>query len=62
VPGKFFSGNLIDGQTFTTLFGEKLNVQVEDGQIYIDGALITTADIPAKNGVIHIVIDWVFVS
>jgi uncharacterized surface protein with fasciclin (FAS1) repeats len=57
VPGKFSSGNLTDGQTLTTLFGEKLIVQVEDGQIYVDGALITTADIPAKNGVIHIVND-----
>lgn len=57
VPGKLSSSNLTDGQTLTTLFGEKLDVEVDDGQISINGALITTVDIPAKNGVIHIVND-----
>jgi uncharacterized surface protein with fasciclin (FAS1) repeats len=57
VPGYFSSENLTDGQTLTTLFGEQLTVRVENDQTFVDDVLITTADIPVKNGVIHIVDD-----
>nr|WP_303715948.1 fasciclin domain-containing protein [Methanoculleus marisnigri] len=44
-----------------TLAGEDLNVTVSDGEVMIENATVTTADINTTNGVIHI-IDQVLVS
>ncbi len=41
--------------TLTTLAGEDLNVTVVDGEVMVEDAVVTVADINATNGVIHII-------
>ena len=55
VTGKVMAGDLVDGQMITTLEGSKLLVTVKEGKVMIDGANVITADIPAYNGVIHVI-------
>ena len=57
VPGKLTSVDLVESETLTTIQGETLTVTVRDGVPFVNGARIVTADIPAKNGVIHIIND-----
>jgi len=39
--------------TVTTLQGDELTITTRNGNIFVNDARILTADIPAKNGVIH---------
>jgi uncharacterized surface protein with fasciclin (FAS1) repeats len=55
VPGKYMSGDLEDGQMLTTVNGEELTVSLGDDGAFVDDAEIITVDIPAKNGVIHVI-------
>ena len=55
------SSQLSDGQTVTTLAGDDLLVRIIDGNVYVDGSRVTTADVMADNGVVH-VIDRVMVG
>jgi transforming growth factor-beta-induced protein len=56
VSGKLLSKDLKDGQTLTTIDGEKLNVSLMgDGRLMVGDVHITTPDIMTKNGVIHVV-------
>lgn len=55
VAGNLKSTDLTDGQELVTLHGEKLKVKVADGKVMIGGAEVTKADVPAKNGTVHIV-------
>ena len=54
VPGKVMSTDLSDGMTATTVQGGDLTVDLSDG-VKINGATVTTADIEAENGVIHVI-------
>ena len=54
VSGQVFSGDLSDGQTAETLQGQSITVDLSDG-VEMDDASVTTADIIAKNGVIHVI-------
>jgi uncharacterized surface protein with fasciclin (FAS1) repeats len=38
-----------------TMNGAKLTLHVADGQLHVDGATVTQADIRASNGVIHVI-------
>jgi len=51
------SDQLSDGDTFTTLQGDEIEVTIEDGTVFVEGAPVTTADVEADNGVAHIVGD-----
>jgi len=35
--------------------GDELMVKIEDGKVYINGAMVSAADIKADNGVIHVI-------
>ncbi len=59
VPGKVMSTDLTDKMEADTVNGEKLKVDLTDG-VMINNAKVTTADLEASNGVIH-VIDTVLV-
>ncbi len=54
VSGQIFSGDLSDGTTAETLQGQSITVGLSDG-VMIDDASVTSADIIAKNGVIHVI-------
>jgi transforming growth factor-beta-induced protein len=55
VSGKAMSSDLKDGQMITTVEGSQLKVTIKDGKVMINGANVVSADIPASNGVIHVI-------
>jgi uncharacterized surface protein with fasciclin (FAS1) repeats len=54
VPGKVMSGDLSNGMTATTVQGSDVTIMIADG-VSINGANVTTADVEASNGVIHVI-------
>jgi len=54
VPGKIMSGDLKDGQTAATVEGSDVTIMTADG-VMVNEANVTTADIEASNGVIHVI-------
>ena len=54
VPGKVMSTDLSEGLTATTVNGADVTITLADGA-KINGATISTADIEASNGVIHVI-------
>ncbi|MBV0913761.1 fasciclin domain-containing protein [Anianabacter salinae] len=54
VPGKVMSTDLSDGMMAGTVNGAEITVGVGDA-VTVDGATVTTADIEASNGVIHVI-------
>lgn len=55
VSGKMNASDLKDGQELTTVEGSKLKVAVRDGKVTVGNANVTSADISASNGVIHVI-------
>ena len=49
-----FSGELSNGQTFTTLEGSEITVTI-NGDVMIDDAKVIFADYEAPNGVVHVI-------
>lgn len=45
----------LDGQTVETVNGQSVTVTVEDGLVFINGAQVVVADVPASNGVVHVI-------
>ncbi|MDR9393735.1 MAG: fasciclin domain-containing protein [Roseovarius sp.] len=54
VPGAVMSGDLSNGMMAATVEGSDVTIMTEDG-VTVDGANVTTADIEASNGVIHVI-------
>ena len=55
VSGKTLAADLKDGQMITTVEGTMLKVTITIGKVMINGANVISADIPASNGVIHVI-------
>lgn len=60
IAGEVFAEDLSDGQVVTTVQGENLTVSItEEGVFFVDAnggrAQVTTADVVASNGVVHII-------
>jgi len=55
VSGKTLAADLKDGQMITTVEGTTLKVTITNGKVMINGANVISADIPASNGVIHVI-------
>lgn len=55
VPGRITAAQLQDGQTLTTVEGTLLPVTVAGGVVTVGGARVTTADVTASNGVVHLI-------
>lgn len=55
VAGEYMSDNLTDNQSLTTVQGEDIIVTVEESGIMVNDANVTSADIEASNGVIHVI-------
>ncbi len=50
-----FSGDLFDGAVLQTLNGANVTVTISNGDVLINDALVTVADIDAENGVVHVI-------
>ncbi len=44
-----------DGTEIATVNGDTIEISVVDGMVMIDGATVTTADLMAGNGVVHVI-------
>ena len=57
VSGKVMAADVIKGNGAkpATLNGAALDITVKGGKVYVNGALVTTADVVGSNGVIHVI-------
>jgi uncharacterized surface protein with fasciclin (FAS1) repeats len=55
VPGKVMAADVVGLSEAATVQGGKVDIQVKDGNVMIDGANVVTADIETSNGVIHVI-------
>jgi uncharacterized surface protein with fasciclin (FAS1) repeats len=57
VPGRVLGGDIVKagGAMPKTVNGQPLDITVRDGKVYVNGAQVVTADLPASNGVIHVI-------
>ena len=55
VPGKVMSTDLKDGMKAKTAQGGEVTISLKDGKAMVNGATVTTADIEASNGVVHVI-------
>jgi uncharacterized surface protein with fasciclin (FAS1) repeats len=57
VPGKVMAADVIKagGAKPATLNGAKLDIVVRNGMVYVNTGMVTTADVAASNGVIHVI-------
>jgi uncharacterized surface protein with fasciclin (FAS1) repeats len=57
VPGRVVAGDIVKagGAMPKTVNGQPLDIEVRDGKVYVNGAQVVTADVPASNGVIHVI-------
>jgi transforming growth factor-beta-induced protein len=55
VTSELFSSDLSDGQTAATVNGSSVVVSITGNTVLINDAQVTSADIDASNGVVHIV-------
>ncbi|WP_299151661.1 fasciclin domain-containing protein [uncultured Tateyamaria sp.] len=54
VPGKVMSTDLSDDMEATTVQGEAITIDLDNG-VMIENATVTSADIETSNGVIHVI-------
>ncbi len=55
VPGSVMSGDLSDGMEAETVEGSNLAVSIDGDTVMVGDATVTSADIKASNGVIHVI-------
>ena len=53
--GSTLSTDLYDGMMITTVAGTELMVSIDSNGVYIDGAMVTVANLTADNGVVHVI-------
>lgn len=54
VPGRLMAKDVVGKKWLETVQGQSLRVQVLDGKVMIDDAEVTSTDIEASNGIIHV--------
>ncbi len=55
VPGRLFADDVIAAGQLTTVGGKVLDVTVQGGNVFVDGALVLIADVETSNGNIHFI-------
>ena len=55
VAGKVVASDVVKLQSAKAVSGDTITVKVEDGVVHVDNATVTSADVLASNGVIHVI-------
>lgn len=55
LSGKVLAKDITNGMTAKTLEGSSLTFTIKGMKVYVNGALVTKADVMASNGVIHVI-------
>ena len=55
VPGNVKAADVVKLDSAKTVNGQSVAIKVVDGKVMVDNATVTTADIGASNGVIHVI-------
>lgn len=55
VPGAVTASKVVGLSGATTLNGQRANIEVRAGKVYLDNAMVTATDIECTNGVIHVI-------
>jgi uncharacterized surface protein with fasciclin (FAS1) repeats len=55
VSGGVTAADVVKLTSAKTLEGRSIAIKVADGSVYVDGAKVTTSDVTASNGVIHVI-------
>lgn len=55
VKGKVTSNQVVKLKSAKTLNGKRVKISVKGGAVYVNNAKVTTADVGASNGVIHVI-------
>ena len=55
VSGKVMSSDVVKLKSATTLQGNDVNIKTAGGNVMINNSKVTTADVVASNGVIHVI-------
>jgi uncharacterized surface protein with fasciclin (FAS1) repeats len=55
VPGKVTAADVVELTSAKTVQGQKVSIKTTDKNVMIDGARVLKTDIPASNGVIHVI-------
>ncbi|MFG0315902.1 MAG: fasciclin domain-containing protein, partial [Planctomycetota bacterium JB042] len=54
VPGRILAEEVVRSSGLTTLNGQRLDLSVDGGAVFADGAKVVRTDIECSNGVIHV--------
>jgi uncharacterized surface protein with fasciclin (FAS1) repeats len=49
------SADVVKLDSATTVNGQSVDIETGGGSVKVDGATVTAVDIPATNGVIHVI-------
>jgi uncharacterized surface protein with fasciclin (FAS1) repeats len=57
IEGKVMAADVLemDGAVVNTLLGKDIEINIKDGNVYIENAKVIVTDIETKNGVIHLI-------
>ena len=55
VPGKVMAADVVKLQSAKAVSGDTITVKGENGAVHVDNATVTSADVVASNGVIHVI-------
>ena len=55
IPGSVPSSDIVELRSAKTAEGSKVKIRVRGGNVFVDAAKVTTPDVMASNGVIHVI-------
>jgi uncharacterized surface protein with fasciclin (FAS1) repeats len=55
IPGAVPSSQVVKLNSAKTAEGARVRIRVRDGKVYVNNARVTTPDVEASNGVIHVI-------
>jgi uncharacterized surface protein with fasciclin (FAS1) repeats len=53
--GRLEAADVVERKRIKTLNGKKVRVRVRDSKVFLNRARVTTPDVSASNGVIHVI-------